>query len=57
MQIQCLCTVCYSSVAAFARGMEPGEIPPSLAAVKALPSIPVSASFHCWIFVALVMDI
>lgn len=57
MEMQFLCTVCYSSAAAFACEMELGEIPASSATVKALPSIPVSASFHCWIFVAFVMDI
>lgn len=48
MEIQFLCTVCYSSAAAFACRMELGEIPASLAALKALPSIPATASFHCW---------
>lgn len=50
-------TACYSSAAAFACWMELGEIPASLAAVKALPLIPVSANFHHWVLVAFVMDI
>lgn len=45
MEIQFLCTIRYSSAAAFACGMKPGEIPASLAAVKALPSISVTAKF------------